>query len=202
MADEIKPIGETPAAPVQGTNAPVNPPVVPPPAPAEPEEEFDKERAMATIKAQRTAERELRAQLKDYERLKAEEQKRVDAQLTETERLKKQADELAAKNAKLESDILRRDVASETGLPVIFADRLKGASKEEMLADAAELLKALPPQEKQKAPHLANPNPNAAASAETEAQKRERVFGKMTNIFDTVAIQEQGGGVVWRQPKE
>ena len=127
--------------------------------------------------------------------MKADEQKRLDAQLSETERLKKQTDELTAHNARLQADILRRDVIAETGLPAVFADRLKGETKEAMLADAQELLKVIPA-EKSKAPHLKATNPNAANTAETEIQQRERLFGKQSNVFDLAAIYAGGGGVV------
>ena len=201
MAEDPKqPIGETPTEPPQSAAAPVTPPVQPPAAPAEPEE-FDKDRAMATIKAQREQEKQLKAQLKDYERLKAEEQKRVEAAMTETEKLQKQTAELAAQNARLQGDILRRDVIAETGLPAVFADRLKGETKDEMLADAKELLKVLPA-EKPKPPHLNNTSPNNANTAETDTQKRERLFGPTSqNIWDLESIKKLGGGVIYNKEK-
>jgi hypothetical protein len=115
---EAKPsqVLETPAQQVQAPASEVS-------------EEWDKDRAMATIKSQREEEKKLKAELKDYARLKAEEEKRIQAQMTETERLQKQADELSQQNAKLQADILRRDVIAETGLPAVFADRLKGRRK-------------------------------------------------------------------------
>jgi len=171
------------------------------PASEPPVEEWDKERAAATIKAQREQEKALKNQLKDYERLKADEQKRLDAQLSETERLQKQATEAAAQVAKLQADILRRDVVSETGLPPIFADRLKGATKDEMLADAKEILKVLPQQPKTP-PRVPPTNPDNGNPNETDAQKRERLFGRQGNIFDMASIRDNGGGVVWTNPPE
>lgn len=190
--------GVTPSA---SAAASVTPPTTPPPVPAEPVEEFDRERAMATIKAQREEAKKLKAELKDYERLKADEQKRLDEQLSEAEKLGKRAEKLEAKNAELTLELLRRDVIAETGLPAVFADRLKGNTKEEMLADAEELKKVIPA-EKPKAPHLNSTNPNAASTQETEAQRRERIFGRQSNIFDLNAIQAGGGGVVFTQPME
>jgi len=189
--------GVTP--PAQVATAPVTPAPTPQETPAEPIEQWDAERAKATILAQRAEEKRLKAELKDYERLKAEEQKRLDAQLSETERLQKQAQELASQNAKLQADILRRDVIAETGLPAIFADRLKGETKEAMLADAQELLKILPTAEKAKAPHLNATNPNGANTKETDAQRRARLFGVQGNPFDLDTIKAQGGGVVWNK---
>ena len=58
------------------------------------EEVFDKDRAMATIKAQRAENADLKKNQKELERLQAEERKRADADLSETERLKKANAEL------------------------------------------------------------------------------------------------------------
>lgn len=199
MTEETKPTGETPAATVQGADATVtnqtNPPAV---------ETFDEARARATIKAQRDSEekalKELSKAQKELERYKAEEQKRADAELSEIDRLKKQYAEIEANNAKLQADILRRDVVNETGLPAIFADRLKGATKEEMLADAQEILKVLPQQTQIKTPHVKPTNPGNGQTAETETQKRVRLFGENGNIFDLKNIEAQGGGVRWIKP--
>jgi CRISPR/Cas system CMR subunit Cmr4 (Cas7 group RAMP superfamily) len=161
------------------------------------EEPFDKERAMATITKLRETEKQAKAERKELEQLKAEKKQRDDAALTESERNKKERDELAAENAKIKTDLLRRDVISETGLPAIFADRLKGNTKEEMLADAEELAKTLPTLKT--APKLPATNPGNAQTSETDAQKRERIFGKQTNVFDSDAIRQAGGGVIWKK---
>ena len=134
------------------------------------EEAFDKDRAMLTIHKLREAEKEAKRQLKELAELKAEKQKRVDAELSETDRLKKQADDLAAQNQKLLSDILRRDVVAETGLPAVFADRLKGATKEEMLADAAEIMKAIP--QAKPTPKVSATNPANAENKMTDDERR------------------------------
>lgn len=159
-------------------------------------EEFDKERAMKTIQNLRDFEKEAKKQLKELDALKADRAKKEQAEMTELQKLQKQADELAQHNAKLSADILRRDVIAESGLPPVFASRLQGSTKEEMLADAEELKKALPTIQT-KAPHLPPTNPANAQSVETDAQKRERLFGRQNNIFDVNAIKESGGGVVW-----
>lgn len=161
-----------------------------------PAETFDAERAMKTIHKLREEEKQYKKQLKELETLKAEKQKREEAEMTESQRLQKQADELANQNAKLQADILRRDVVAETGLPVFLSDRLKGTTKEEMLADAQELLKNLP-QAQKNAPKLPPTNPANGELVENEAQKRARLFGRQSNIFDIKAIEEAGGGVVW-----
>jgi hypothetical protein len=168
---------------------------VAPPASETPAEEWDKDRAMATITKLREIEKQAKKDQKEFERLKAEEQKRLEAQMTEAERFKKQADELAAQNAKLQADILRRDVIAEAGLPSALADRLKGTTKDELLADAEELKKLLP---KQKTNQSVT-NPSGASIEETEAQKRERLFGKNADIFDIKTILAEGGGVIFNK---
>jgi len=157
-------------------------------------EVFDKDRAMATINALREIEKQAKKNEKELARLKEAEQKRADAELSEIDRLKKHAEEIEAHNAKLQGDILRRDVIAETGIPAVFADRLKGTTKDEMLADAQEIMKALP---QKSAPNLPPTNPSSGQGAETEAQKRERLFGARNNLFDIKSIEAGGGGVVW-----
>ncbi len=159
------------------------------------EEAFDKERALRTIHAQREEMKEAKAQLKELAALKAEAAKRAEAEMTEAERLKKQADEATAENAKLKADILRRDVIAETGLPALFADRLKGSTKEEMLEDAKEIMKAIP--QAKVNPKVPATNPANGEMVENDAQKRARLFGTQSNVFDLKSIEAQGGGVVW-----
>lgn len=199
MTTETNPTNETLANAAAGPTA-TDTTAIPAQPASEQEEPFDKDRAMKTIQNLRAIEKQAKQDQKELETLRAEQKKRAEAEMTEAEKLRKQADELAAQNAKLQSEMLRRDVIAEVGLPAIFADRLKGATKEELLADANELKKILP-QNKQ-APTLNPTNPSNASTAETEAQKRERLFGRQSNIFDINAIEATGGGVVWKQKPE
>jgi len=159
------------------------------------EEAFDKDRAMNTIHALREVEKKAKQDAKELAALKAEAAKRAEAEMTEAERLKKQAEEATAENARLKADILRRDVIAETGLPALFADRLKGSTKEEMLEDAKEIMKAIP--QAKVNPKVPATNPANGEMVESEAQKRARLFGSQSNVFDLKAIEAQGGGVVW-----
>ena len=168
---------------------------VAPPASEQPVEEWDKDRAMDTIKKLREIEKQAKKDQKEFERLKADEQKRIEAQMSETERLQKQLAEFQQKNAELETNMLRRDVIVETGLPPQFADRLKGSTREELLEDAKSLASILP---KHSQKSQAITNPADASLNETEAQKRERLFGRQSNIFDLKEIEKHGGGVVWQ----
>ena len=163
-------------------------------------EAFDKERAMNTIKTLREIEKQAKKDAKELEQLKAEEKKRAEAEMTEAQKAQKRAEEAEARAAKLEADAMRRSVADEVGLPATLTDRLKGATREEVLKDAQELLKTLPTLKV--APHIPPTNPEHATQTETEAQKRERLFGHNKNPFDMDAIISGGGGVVWTVPPE
>ena len=188
MPDEIKdPQGETPITP------PVTEPqVVTPETPVE--EPFDKDRAMKTIEKLRDIEKQHKQDRKELERLQAEEKKRADAQLSETERLQKERDEIKAENAKIKSDLLRREVVDEVGLPATFATRLQGSTKEELLADAKELAKTLP--QLKVAPKVPVTNPANGNTVNTEQELRAKLWGGSTGRLDRDSIEKLGGGVV------
>jgi hypothetical protein len=189
---ETNPTTETVEDPA---SAEVTEPVTPETPETPVEEPFDKDRAMATINKLRETEKQAKKDAKELEQLKADKKQREEAEMTESQRNAKRAEELEAKNAKLEGDIMRRDVIAETGLPALFADRLKGTTKEEMLADAQELAKTLP--QLKTAPKLPPTNPENGTQNETDAQKRERLFGKQGNPFTMENIKEKGGGVIF-----
>ena len=78
-------------------------------APAQtPDEEFDRERALRTIRAQRERERELEKRVKELERIVREHE---DAKLSEQERLSRRLDELTAAQANWERE--RADLVRE-----------------------------------------------------------------------------------------
>jgi hypothetical protein len=135
------------------------------------EEAFDKDRAMLTIHKLREGEKEAKKLAKELEALKAEKAKRDEAEMTEAQKLQKQADELAAQNAQLMLDIIRRDVIAETGLPAALASRLQGNTKEEMLADAEELKKLIP--QVKVAPTLQPTNPSNGNNNMSDDARRE-----------------------------
>ena len=147
------------------------------PEQAEPEQEFDKERAMATINKLREREKEankLAKKLEAYEKAEAE---RKQAEMSETEKLKAQLAELEAKATRLEREGLQRQAAEAAGLPLALASRLQGDNIEAMTADAKAMLEALPKPANPKPPNIHATNPGANASqGETEAEKRRRLF--------------------------
>lgn len=73
--------------------------------------------------------------------------------------------------AELELAAMRRDVATKTGLPAPFIDRLRGATAEELEADAAALLAALP---KPTAPNINSGNGQGAAPAAGQMSEADK----------------------------
>lgn len=136
----------------------------------------------------------MESQLQELERLQAEEKKRADAQPSETERLQKERDEIKAENAKIKSDLLRREVVDEVGLPATFATRLQGSTKEELLADAKELAKTLP--QLKVAPKVPVTNPANGTTVNTEQELRAKLWGGSNTRLDRESIEKLGGGVV------
>ncbi len=183
------------------TQAVVQPDTQTPPTPPAEVEEFDKDRAMNTIRNLREFEKKAKPELKELEQMKAEQRKRAEAEMTEAQRLQKQLADTQAENARIMSDLWRREAADAAKLPSEWLDRIKGTTKEELLEDAKKLAEILPKQ-KPTPPHIDPTNPPNGQPAETEAQKRERLFGRQSNIFDMEAIKNNGGGVVWVSPEK
>lgn len=91
------------------------------------QEEWDRERALSKIRKTNAENKRLRERSK-----KAEEES-------------KKLPDLEARNRELESRLLRMEVAAELGIPKSIADRLNGGTREEVLADAEELLALIGP---------------------------------------------------------
>ena len=193
MTDEIPAPTETVEKPVETTAQVVEQ--------EKQDEPFDKERAMNTITKLRGIEMQAKKDAKELAQLKIEKQQKADAELSEAQREKKRADDLAIENAKIKTDLWRNEAATAAGIPQM-ADRLKGTTKEDFLADAQELAKTLP--QLKVAPKLPPTNPGNAQTTETDAQKRQRLFGsQQTNVFDVQHIIEHGGGVMdWTTKKD
>ena len=104
-------------------------------------------------------------------KLEADEQARHEAEFTELEKANKRAEkaEAEAKSARL--DILRRDVVGDK-LPAELAARLRGDTREEMEADLAKILAAMPVKV---APPLTSTNPSAPQTGETDDEHRIRL---------------------------
>jgi hypothetical protein len=136
------------------------------------EEEFDKDRAMNTIKKLRDEEKQWSKERKEFEALKAEKAKAEEAKLDEIQKANKRAEEAEQKVQRLERESLQRKAAEAAGLPTAFAERIKGSTLEEMQEDAKSLLEAMP---KKTAPKLDANNPGSQAAGETDQEKRVRL---------------------------
>ena len=158
----------------------------PQPEPEQPEEEFDKERAMATIKNLRKFEKEAK-KLQDKIALYEQEQdERKKAELSEIDRLTLEKREAEQKLAELTRKELQRTVAEQTKLPMALADRIKGETPEEMEADALRLVESLPKPGK---PSTGVANPGSQAS-EQKSWQEPRI-----DPFDPAVARSTGGGV-------
>ena len=161
-------------------------------------EVFDPARAMRTIEALRAEIKELKPKAKQAEELTAAEQKRKEAEMTELQKLTAQLEKANAELKAAQLADMRRTAAVEAGLPLVFADRLKGETPEELAEDAKKILEALP--KTPKTPTVSATNPGAGASqGETIDQQRARVYGTGQNVLSPDFAKAHGGGVVWRE---
>ena len=194
MSKEDVAKGETPKTETQVVPVPVVPEVE---KPEEKEEEFDKDRAMATIAKLREAEKAGKKAEKELAALKEAEAKRQEAELTELQKAQKRAKELEDALATKEHEALQRKVADATGLPAILASRLVGKDEEEMTADATKLLETLPKAEptKKGGPTIQPTNPASANKTETLAEKKQRLHvTRGSEVWDQSYAEAQGGG--------
>ena len=158
-------------------------------------EPFDAARAMSTIEKLRAEIKELKPKARQAEELTQAEQKRKEAEMTEVQKLQAELDKAKAELKRTQIEDLRRQVALKVELPIVFADRLKGETPEELEDDARKLLAALP--KAPKTPNVGPTNPGAGAShGETAEQQLARIHGQTINIFDPHWAKEHGGGVV------
>ena len=106
-----------------------------------------------------------------------ERERMTDAEKVAAERddWRKKYEEQTAALAARELDLLRRDVAAETGLPAALARRLDGTTREELEADA-DALKALLPDPD--APRTPKPDPSAGSTGDK---------GKPSSVADAMA---------------
>lgn len=164
MADN-EPKGEMPEADVQVAEAPV----------AE-TEQFDKERAMATITKLREAEKQAKKDRAELERLRQLEEERKKAELSETDRLKAELAEREQKLKQLTIKTQQQEIANKIGLPPAFVSRIQGETPDEMEADARYLLENMP--KGKAAPNAGATSPGEkATSGETEAERLKRLLG-------------------------
>ena len=102
-------------------------------APSTPKAEVPAEVKQALKKANKEAET-LRLKLKEYE----------DRDKTDLQKLQEERDALKAERDSLSLETMRREVAEEKGLTPAQARRLVGSTREELEADADDVLSAFP----------------------------------------------------------
>jgi len=158
------------------------------------EEEFDKERAMATITKLREFEKEARMLKKKLDAYEKAEQERKEAEMSEMEKLKAQYDKAQAELSRIQKNQQKREIAQKVGLPEALALRIQGDDEEAMEADAKKLAEALPKPEVKKVMSPTQPGVGAQ-QGETYEQKRARILGTGADVFDEAWIKAHGGGV-------
>lgn len=149
MADEETP--ETPETPATGTPAE-------PPAPAEPE---DTAAIKAALKKANKEAETTRLKLKEYE----------DRDKTETQKLAEDRDGHKIRADSAEGKLARLEIALEKGLTPSQAKRLVGSTREELEADADELIADLGG--KKKAPVTGKPTERLRAGGDPDEEPHE-----------------------------
>jgi len=88
-------------------NAPAQEPSVPPSSAQEPEDDYDKPRALETIRKQRVELKDAKAKLARLEQLEAAEQQKREADLSESEKLRKQLADLQRQHDDAQAELRR-----------------------------------------------------------------------------------------------
>ena len=219
MPDEPKPVmgapaGETPA----GEKPKIEEPKPKAPTPEEEHEEL--ERTRVALKAANKEAADRRKRLDELEKAEADRQA---ASLSEVDKLKKQAADAEAKAKDAETKARERVIRAEV---IAAASRLDfedpedafailkgkgqladlpdpdteegGKALKALLGDLAKSKKHLLKQGA-KAPSQRPTNPGDPTSAETLQQKRDRLMGKGSDVWDPDVMRNKGGGVVFNE---
>jgi hypothetical protein len=142
--------------------------------------------------------RVLSKKAKRADELEQAEQKRKDAEMSETDKLRRQIAELTEKAAKSERAALVQKIAAETGLPAVLADRLQGEDAEALREDAAKLLEIVKTPQTQKQAKVETTLPTNGAKPESEQQKADRILRPHgNNPFSAEEAKKMGGGVLF-----
>lgn len=111
---------------------------------ATPEDDDDLgEKGIKALEAWKKRAKEAEGKVKEYEPLAARAKEADEAAKTETQKAAERAQAAEAKAQQESARALRYEVAAEVGLPLKMAARLQGASREDLLEDATELLETL-----------------------------------------------------------
>ncbi len=116
-----------------------------PEAPEEVETEFDPARARAALEKKNREAAGLRARLKELEPLAAKAREADEATKTELQKATEARAAVERERDEARLALMKRDAAEEAGLPKAWADRLRGSTAAELLADAKALAKDFTP---------------------------------------------------------
>jgi hypothetical protein len=129
------------------------------------------------------------------EQQEQEAQKRNETDLVSQKKFEDLANQYKAQLDKVQTDLqtqqimnLRVQIAAEAGLPAALAERLKGATAEEIKADAEAMKALIPAPTGQRQGQNTTPAPGGQPAGETDAQRRQRLLGNGRDPFS-------GGGV-------
>lgn len=116
---------------------------------------------------------------KKIEKFELEAEEKRKAEMTEAQRLKEERDTFERQAKSLERAQRQRDAADKAGLPLMFAERLKGETPEELEADAKALLEAMPKAPAKQQGKIGNnaPGEKAVAGELTDDERRAFLFG-------------------------
>ena len=154
--------------PVMGA---ADPPADPPKPPQDEQLGDGGKKALAEErKARQTAERELA-------RYRKAEQDKADAEKTELQKASETAAAAETRATEAEARALRLEVAAAKGLPLAMAKRLQGTTRDELEADADELLAAVPPKTAGDPPARPGPKPDPSQGARGEPKTRPTSLG-------------------------
>ena len=95
------------------------------------------------LDAERQAAKDAKAQARDLKRQLDEAREQINALTSERDELKTKLGETEGRIPGLESKIMRYEVAAAKGLDLKLASRLNGSTREELEADADELVKLI-----------------------------------------------------------
>lgn len=144
-------------------------------------DEFDATRALEKIRKANAEAKSLRDRAKAAEEAKNAAEDKVKA-----------AQEAAARIPELESRLLRAEVALELGIPASLAKRLVGGTREELLADAEELMATVAPKAgpKQVRP-VESLQPGSGKAAEPDVDAQIAAASKAGNWRLALSLQNQ-----------
>lgn len=130
------------------------------------------------LAAERKARREAEKQLRDIQaRLKEIE----DAEKPEIDKLREEVEDLRRTAAQHEAAALRAEVAMSKGLTAGQAKRLQGATREELEADADEILEQFPAAGGAKPPPSSKPSPDLKGGTDPTSVPEEMNPAKLAN---------------------